>query len=751
MDLLAGLNNSQREAVRHAEGPLLVLAGAGSGKTRVLTTRIAYLLKERKVSPYNILAITFTNKAAGEMKERVAAFVPEVARDLWIGTFHATCVRILRKQARFCGYHENFVIYDDNDQQTLLKECLRELNLDEKKYSPRSLAAVISRAKNELTGPEKYAEEARNLFARTAAKVYTLYQEKLAKNCALDFDDLIMLTVRLFQENEPVLAYYQNKFRYILVDEYQDTNHAQYVLVKLLGEAHRNVFVVGDPDQSIYGWRGASIRNILEFEKDYPDARIIKLEQNYRSTQTILDAANQVIRHNRARKEKRLWTAAGKGAPVVVYLGDNEHLEAEFVADRIARLRREAGFKYSDFAVLYRTHAMSRVVEEVFLHRGIPYTMVGGLKFYERKEIKDLLAYLRLLANPADVLSLARIINVPRRGIGEASWQKITAFAAAENIPVRQALARAEKIPDLATKAKKACVELAGIFDRLEANLEHFSITEIANQVLEQTGYWRELVVENTVESRTRQENLKEFLSVTQEFDREDEERTLGAFLAKMALYSDVDRYDHKADQVVLMTLHSAKGLEFPVVFLIGMEEGVFPHSRSLFDQGELEEERRLCYVGITRARQRLYLTRCWQRTLYGATRVNVPSRFLEEIPDDLLTPDDPLDRPGPETKASGKKKSGKGQIAPLAKRLPATKETKGDLPAEAAGGGGRAAAPSSRAFAYRPGDRVRHDRWGAGTVVAVRGEGEAAEIKVAFPERGVKTLLARYAPLQRE
>ncbi len=748
MDLFAGLNNLQRKAVQHGEGPLLVLAGAGSGKTRVLTTRIAYLLKEKKVSPDHILAITFTNKAAGEMKERVAAMAPEAARDLWVGTFHATCVRILRREARHLGYPENFVIYDDDDQHTLLKECLKELNLDEKKYSPRSIGAAISRAKNELIGPAGFFERAHSLFDRAAARVYLLYQEKLEKNGALDFDDLILFTVRLFEENERVLSFYQRKFRHILVDEYQDTNHAQYVLIKLLGGLHRNVFVVGDPDQSIYGWRGANIRNILEFEKDYPDAQIIKLEQNYRSTQTILDAANQVIRHNRARKEKRLWTAAGKGAPVVMYLGDNEHLEAEFVADRIIRLRQAAGLKYSDFAVLYRTHAMSRVVEEVFLYRGIPYTVVGGLRFYERKEIKDLLAYLRLLVNPADVLSLARIINVPRRGIGEVSLQKIIAFAAGENIPVLQALAQAERVPDLTPRVRKACLGLAEIFRRLQESADRLGVTETVKQVLEQTGYWQELVLENTVESRTRQENLKEFLSVTQEFDREDEERTLSAFLAKVALYTDLDTYDQKADQTVLMTLHSAKGLEFPVVFLIGMEEGVFPHSRSLLDRGELEEERRLCYVGITRAKQRLYLTHCWQRTLYGTTRFNEPSRFLKEIPAELVTADDPLDRPGREEPPREQKKEGKkGKVLPFEKRSGAA--AKSDRAAGAAGSAAREAA-AVRVF-YRPGDRVRHTKWGRGTVVAVRGEGEAAEIQVAFPQLGIKTLLARFAPLQKE
>ena len=728
MDLFSSLNSPQIEAVKHMGGPLLVLAGAGSGKTRVLTTRIAYLLKEKQVPPERILAITFTNKAAREMKERVAAFVPEVARDLWIGTFHATCVRILRRQIQQLGYHENFVIYDDDDQQTLLKDCLKELNLDEKKYSPRSIGAVISKAKNELIDPVKYEESTHNPFARTVAKIYVLYQEKLEESCALDFDDLIMLTIRLFQENPPVLSYYQNKFRYILVDEYQDTNHAQYVLVNLLGGMHRNVFAVGDPDQSIYGWRGANIRNILEFEKDFQEAKIIKLEQNYRSTQTILDAANQVIRHNRARKEKHLWTGAEKGALVVVYLGDNEHLEAEFVADRIVRLSQKMGLKYSDFAVLYRTHAMSRVVEEAFLRRGIPYTMVGGLKFYERKEIKDLLAYLRLLVNPVDVLSLTRIINVPKRGIGKASLQKLITFAVTENISLLQALAQAERVPDLTPKVKKACLELAGIYRLLQENLDCLSVTEIAKQVLEQTGYLPALVLEDTVESRTRQENLKEFLSVTQEFEREDEERTLSAFLAKVALYTDLDRASQKEEQTVLMTLHSAKGLEFPVVFLIGMEEGVFPHSRSFIERAELEEERRLCYVGITRAKQRLYLTHCWRRTLYGTTRFNEPSRFLKEIPDELLTLDDPIEkRFSPEKKVTKTKPDGKTTCD--VHQDPAVRQV----------------------FSYRPGDCVQHLKWGSGVVVCIRGEGERAEVKVAFPELGIKTLLVQYAPLQKE
>ncbi|MQL53901.1 DNA helicase PcrA, partial [Desulfofundulus thermobenzoicus] len=652
MDLLANLNPAQARAVTHRDGPLLVLAGAGSGKTRVLTTRIAYLLQQG-VSPLHILAITFTNKAAREMKERVAAMVPDVARELWVATFHSTCLRVLRRQARFLGYAENFVIYDDADQQTVIKECLKELNMDEKKFPPRALSAAISGAKNRLLPPEEYGDQADSFFTRQAARVYALYQDKLHRNNALDFDDLIMLTVRLFRENPAVLRHYQNRFRYILVDEYQDTNQAQYVLVNLLAAEHRNLCVVGDPDQGIYGWRGANIQNILDFEKDYPEALVVKLEQNYRSTQTILDAANQVIKRNRGRKEKRLWTAAGPGTPVVVYMAGDERTEAGFVADRVARLRQR-GIPYRDMAVLYRTHAMSRVLEEVFLSRGIPYTIVGGLKFYDRKEIKDLLAYLRLVVNPADTVSLRRIINVPRRGVGEASLNKLLAYSMEKGIPALEALARAPEVPGLNGPVRAACTGLARLFARLYEQSGELSVTELARAVLERTGYWQELLAENTVESRTRQENLKEFLSVTREFDQRAEDRSLPAFLAELSLVSDVDHYDQEADQVVLMTLHSAKGLEFPVVFLVGMEEGVFPHSRSLTEPAELEEERRLCYVGITRARERLYLTHSWQRTLYGVTRHNDPSRFLEEIPPHLLTADDPLDKGSGRAAAQG-------------------------------------------------------------------------------------------------
>lgn len=726
MQLLENLNESQAKAVRHTEGPILVLAGAGSGKTRVLTTRIAYLLEEKGISPFNILAITFTNKAAAEMRERVESMVPEMARDLWVCTFHSTCLRILRRQARFLGYEDNFVIYDDADQQTVIKDCLKEINLDEKKFPARAVSSAISQAKNQLVGPVEYLEQAYDYFSQVVAQVYELYQKKLKRNNALDFDDLLMLTVRLFQQNSSVLQHYQNKFRYILVDEYQDTNHAQYVLVNLLAKTHRNLCVVGDPNQGIYGWRGADIQNILSFERDYPEAMVVKLEQNYRSTQTILDAANQVIQQNPGRKEMHLWTAEGEGEPVVAYHGNSERSEAQFVADRILRIRRTRETAYRDFAVLYRTHAMSRVLEELFLHWGIPYNIVGGLRFYERKEIKDLLSYLRLIVNPSDTVSLARIINVPRRGIGDASVQKLITYSLQNNIPVLEVLARAKEVPGLSSKVKNACLTLADVYSWLNENQHNLTITEIVEETLDKTGYWHDLEKENSVESRTRQENLKEFLSITKEFDRTAQERNLFEFLSGLALVTDADQSDDEDDRVTLMTLHSAKGLEFPVVFLIGMEEGVFPHSRALLEAAELEEERRLCYVGITRAKKNLYLTHTWQRTLYGNTRQNTPSRFLDEIPPNLLTTRDPLDGPVNDAE-SNKKYDATGFLNKPALGKSAVSVTQ-----------------------YNAGDQVRHRKWGVGTVIGVKGAGETAEIKIQFADQGVKTLLARYAPLEK-
>ncbi|HBV96655.1 MAG: ATP-dependent DNA helicase PcrA [Peptococcaceae bacterium BICA1-7] len=737
MDLLGNLNESQREAVLHLEGPLLVLAGAGSGKTRVLTTRVANLIISRGVPPGRILAITFTNKAAREMKERVAVMVPDGARELWVSTFHSACMRILRRQAAFSRYTKNFTVYDDGDQQTVIKNCLKELEIDEKRFTPRSISASISQAKNKLVGPEEFEGQAYDYYAKTVSRVYSLYQERLINNNALDFDDILMVTVNLFKESPQVLKYYREKFQYIMVDEYQDTNHAQYLLVNMLAGEHRNICAVGDPDQGIYSWRGADIGNILAFEKDYPEARVITLEQNYRSTQTILDAANQVIKNNPDRKEKKLWTAAGQGLPVVIYTGDTERYEADFVAGRIERLHSRKGIKFGDMAVFYRTHAMSRALEESLMRRGIPYGVVGGLRFYDRKEIRDLIGYLRLLDNPLDRVSLARIINVPRRGVGEASLAKIIAYAEERSLTSLDALVQSPAIPGLPGKAKNACAALGKSLTELSflAASGTVTVTELVQDLLDRTGYWAELEAEKTVESATRQENIKEFLTVTGEFDRTAEEGTLTEFLGGIALVADVDSFREESDQVALITLHSAKGLEFPVVFLIGMEEGVFPHSRSLDQPSEMYEERRLAYVGITRAKQIIYLTRCWQRTLYGSTKFNAPSRFLEEIPRHLTVPEDPMDtEDGAAGRQAAKPQSMPGSGHPL-------------ITTGASMWKGKESRPVQN---FDEGEAVRHSKWGVGTVLSVKGSGESAEIKIEFPGFGTKTLMARYAPLEK-
>lgn len=720
MELLDKLNPAQVEAVTYGDGPLLVLAGAGSGKTRVLTCRAAYLIKERRVPPYRILAITFTNKAAREMRSRVEALVPEMSRDIWICTFHAACLRILRRQEEFFGRSRDFVIYDSDDQLTVVKECLKELDIDDKKYPPRAMASAISQAKNQLLDAGDYERYVYDNFSRNAGRVYVLYQEKLRRNNAVDFDDLVFYTVRLFREYPQVLAYYQDRFRYILVDEYQDTDHAQYVFVNLLAGAHRNLFAVGDPDQSIYSWRGADIKNILSFERDYPEAAVIKLEQNYRSTGQILEAANHIIKNNENRKEKRLWTASGPGPGLVSFFCENEHSEADYIARKISRLKEIESRPYRHFAVLYRTHAQSRVIEEIFVRAGLPYTIIGGLKFYARKEIKDILAYLKLIVNHRDAVSLARIINVPRRGVGQASFSKIMSFAEKQVITPVEALARSAEINGLSAKVRSACGDLALLIQDLTEDVPDAAVTDIARAVMERTGYRKELLDENTVESRTRLENLDEFLSGTMEFDRDAEEKGLRSFLENIALVTDLDNYDAESDQVALMTLHSAKGLEFPVVFLAGLEEGVFPHSRSLLEPGELEEERRLCYVGVTRAMERLYLTHCWKRTLFGSERYNKPSRFLEEIPPHLVSSDDFLDEAG--------EKGGSGMK----------------------GTGSRSSKKIAGPQLFILGDRVRHCKWGPGLIVGVRGEGDNTEYQVAFPDQGIKVLLAKYAPLEK-
>ncbi|MDA8233452.1 MAG: DNA helicase PcrA [Clostridia bacterium] len=720
------LNSAQQEAVRCIDGPLLVLAGAGSGKTRVLTHRIAYLLHQG-VDPRNIMAITFTNKAAGEMKERVENLLGRDSRDIWVMTFHSACVRILRQDIGHLGYDRNFVIYDSSDAQTVVKECLKQLNMDDKQYPPRAVAAAISDAKNKLLNPGQYRKQAYDFYTQRAAEVYQLYQSKLKQNNALDFDDLIMLTVRLFKEQPQTLGYYQQRFKYILVDEYQDTNHAQYTLVNLLAGRHRNLCVVGDADQSIYKFRGADIQNILDFEKDYPEARVIMLEQNYRSTQRILDAANSVIKLNMGRKDKKLWTENGEGIPVVRFRANDQREEIAFVADRIKKLMEREKKGYKDFAVLYRTNAMSRAVEEVFMMARIPYTIVGGLKFYERKEIKDILAYLRFILNPADSVSLRRIINVPKRGIGDTSFGKIVDFAIDKGITVYEAMGQVETIPGLTARTTKPVKEFTALAEKLQEAREQLIVTQLIDMVLRQSGYQAELEQEKTVEAQTRLENLKEFRTVTKEFDETAEEKTLEEFLAGISLKSDLDNLEEGDDAVVLMTLHSAKGLEFPVVFMVGMEEMIFPHSRSMMDEAELEEERRLCYVGITRARERLYMTHAWQRTLYGNAQYNPASRFLEEIPEDLITTHDPLD----------------GAAEPAVKKgvFPAG----GSVQPKAAGVKEPAATGQ-----YALGDKVEHAKFGQGVIVSVKGSGDDAELSIAFPGAGVKMFIAKYAPLRK-
>lgn len=705
---LESLNPRQREAVEHIRGPLLVLAGAGSGKTRVLTHRIAYLIDVVGVDPWRILAITFTNKAAQEMKERLGQLVGMAAEDVWVSTFHAACVRILRREIKQMGYRSNFVIYDSGDQRALIKQCLQELNIDDKKFPPPTIAGTISRAKNNLKSPDQFAREAGNYYENTVASVYRLYQDRLLENNALDFDDLIMVTVNMFKESPETLSYYQDKFQYILVDEYQDTNYAQYVLVNLLAAKHRNLCVVGDPDQAIYGWRGATVQNILDFEDDYPETTEIKLEQNYRSTKTILEAANAVVCQNLGRKEKKLWTENEAGQKVSVFQGEDERHEARYVVEEIYRLHRQEKIPFGSMAILYRTNAQSRAFEEVLTKLGIPYDVFGGAKFYERKEIKDILAYLRVLSNPSDAISLQRIINVPRRGIGQKTWLKVAEYAAEQGVSVYQALQKAREISDLGSRLIKPINEFVSLMEGFRQKMDKLSVTELVEAVLAETGYLDELKAEKTPEAEARLENLQEFLSVTLDYDRTSQEKTLDGFLAQVSLVSDVDTYENQDDRVALMTLHTAKGLEFPVIFLAGLEEGVFPHSRSLLDQKELEEERRLCYVGMTRAMQKLYLTHAWSRTLYGNTVNNPVSRFLQEIPEELLE------------RVNGEK------------------------------GHQESDAPRKNETLFQLGEKVYHQKWGTGVIVQLKGEGQDLQISVAFPDKGIKHLLAAYAPLQK-
>ncbi|EGP4822388.1 DNA helicase PcrA [Enterococcus faecium] len=738
-ELLNGMNPRQKEAVLHTDGPLLLMAGAGSGKTRVLTHRIAYLIEEKEVNPWNILAITFTNKAAKEMKERVNAILASGGEDVWVSTFHSMCVRILRRDVDFIGYNRNFTIIDSSEQLTLMKRILKELNIDPKKYDPRSILGTISQAKNSLQTPQDFAKMQGSYYEEIVAKCYAAYQKELQYNQCMDFDDLIMNTIRLFEEHPDSLTYYQNKFHYIHVDEYQDTNHAQYTLVNLLAGRFRNLCVVGDADQSIYGWRGADMQNILDFEKDYPDAAVILLEQNYRSTKNILSAANQVIENNSNRKPKNLWTENKEGNKITYYRADNERDETRFIVDRMQEEIRSNHRNYGDFAILYRTNAQSRVMEETLLKANIPYKMVGGHKFYDRKEIKDILAYLNVLANPQDSISFVRIVNSPKRGIGPGSIEKLRSFASLHEWPLLEAAQNVE-LANIGGKAGQQLGSFGEMIQEVTQMIPYLTVTELTKEVLDRSGYLEDLKIQNTLEAQARIENLEEFLTVTQEFDKQFEqqneedadapEEKLTVFLNDLALVSDIDNLEEDASQVTLMTLHAAKGLEFPVVFLIGLEEGVFPLSRALMEESELEEERRLAYVGITRAEEALYLTNAFSRTLYGRTQYNRPSRFVEEIDQELLEIEGM--RPTPKKTPVFAKKTAYSYKQPETAVVSSKSATGGEK------------------NSWKPGDKVKHKKWGLGTVVRVSGTSKDLELDVAFPSQGVKRLLAAFAPIEK-
>ncbi|MGG0753774.1 DNA helicase PcrA [Brevibacillus laterosporus] len=781
-NFFSGLNPEQKKAVETTEGPVLILAGAGSGKTRVLTQRISYLVGYKQVFPWSILAITFTNKAAREMKERVERMVGREAGadDIWISTFHSLCVRILRRDIDRINISRSFTILDAGDQLTVVKQCMKELNIDVKKFEPRSILGAISGAKNELLDPKRYEQVAGDQFQRIVSQVYELYMKKLKNNQSLDFDDLIMTTIRLFKEVPEVLEFYQRKFKYIHVDEYQDTNRAQYMLISMLADMHKNICCVGDADQSIYKWRGADISIILNFEKEYPSAKLIKLEQNYRSTKNILEAANHVIKNNKNRKEKNLWTNQEAGEKIYCYQADSEHDEAYFVVDMI-REQLKTYKRYDKFAILYRTNAQSRVMEDVLVKSTIPYTIVGGTKFYDRKEIKDVLAYLRLVSNPDDDISLTRIINVPKRNIGDTTVEKLQAYASAHGLTLFQVVQEVAYM-GLASRTTNAILAFSDMVKNLIQMVDYLSVTELVEEILKQSGYRESLKEDKSLEAAARLENIDEFLSVTQEFEKKSEDKTLLAFLTDLALVADIDSLGNDDTeeavpddgQVVLMTLHSAKGLEFPVVFLVGMEEGVFPHSRALFDESEMEEERRLAYVGITRAEQKLFMTRARMRTLYGRTNMNMQSRFFAEIPDELLTGD--LGSGGGSEggfdssnvfgagSGSGFGASRGGQASRFGAggrtgntfgRSPKPTESTVSMQPSAFRGLNQATKLPTHGAAsqadWKVGDKAKHGKWGTGTVVSVKGAGDNTELDIAFPSPvGIKKLLAKFAPIEK-
>lgn len=754
--LIIGMNDKQAEAVQTTDGPLLIMAGAGSGKTCVLTHRIAYLIDEKYVNPWNILAITFTNKAAREMRERAIALNP-ATQDTLIATFHSMCVRILRREADYIGYNRNFTIVDPGEQRTLMKRIIKQLNLDTKKWNERSILGTISNAKNDLLDEIAYEKQAGDMYTQVIAKCYKAYQEELRRSEAMDFDDLIMMTLRLFDQNKDVLAYYQQRYQYIHVDEYQDTNHAQYQLVKLLASRFKNICVVGDADQSIYGWRGADMQNILDFEKDYPQAKVVLLEENYRSTKKILQAANNVINHNKNRRPKKLWTQNDEGEQIVYHRANNEQEEAVFVASTIDNIVREQGKNFKDFAVLYRTNAQSRTIEEALLKSNIPYTMVGGTKFYSRKEIRDVIAYLNILANTSDNISFERIVNEPKRGVGPGTLEKIRSFAYEQNMSLLDASSNVMMSP-LKGKAAQAVWDLANLILTLRSKLDSLTVTEITENLLDKTGYLEALQVQNTLESQARIENIEEFLSVTKNFDDNPEITVegetgldrLSRFLNDLALIADTDDSATETAEVTLMTLHAAKGLEFPVVFLIGMEEGVFPLSRAIEDADELEEERRLAYVGITRAEQILFLTNANTRTLFGKTSYNRPTRFIREIDDELIQHQG-LARPVNSSfgvKYSKEQPTQFGQGMSLQQALQAHKSnSQPQVTAQLQA----LNANNSHETSWEIGDVATHKKWGDGTVLEVSGSGKTQELKINFPGIGLKKLLASVAPISKK
>ncbi len=764
--LLDGMNDKQSEAVLATEGPVLIMAGAGSGKTRVLTHRVAYLIEERHVNPWNILAITFTNKAAREMKERIGKLLDEeAAHDVWVSTFHALCMRILRRDIEKLGYNRAFSITDTSAQLTLVKQVLRARNIDPKQFDPKAILSSISSAKNDLLTPaefEKTKGSNGNPFDQVVSEVYKEYQRRLRADSALDFDDLIMQTIILFKQDAETLGYYQRKFRYVHVDEYQDTNEAQYQLVQMLSAGYRNLCVVGDADQSIYGWRGANMQNILDFKKDYADAQVILLEQNYRSTQTILDAANAVIKNNALRQVKTLWTENGTGDKITYYRAQSDRDEAYFVIRQIETLMRQQHYKYGDFAILYRTNAQSRSVEEAFLKSSIPYKIVGGHKFYDRKEIRDVLAYFGLVANPVDNLSFGRIVNEPKRGIGASSLEKLGLFADENGWSLLEASQNVD-LSNIPARARKELAKFAVLIEDLRKKKQTgSSITDLMTAILADTGYVDALRNEHTLEADSRIDNLEELLTVTKNFDDryepENEDSDIFAdFLGELSLLSDVDQVEDDAQEVTLMTLHAAKGLEFPVVFLVGMEEGLFPLSRAAMDESELEEERRLAYVGITRAKRKLYLTNAYSRMFHGQHQNNPASRFIGEIDDNLLetagAPAQRTDIPfinrqdyGRGAAASGtdyRRDAAFSNGSSFGRKRQATRAaaaTTASVTGPTTTGAG--------AITWQVGDKAEHRKWGVGTVLKVNGKGEEQEVDVEFPSVGVKRLLAAFAPI---